>query len=199
MRRPGWRNPIISGFMGMRGVVSLASALSVPLLLPSGQVFPYRNLILFITFVVIIVTVVGQGLLLPWVIKKVKPQFVPDEKTDDQQIEEIELQLYKSALEKISKKYHCDVEENVFLKNKHELYKVKVDLLAKKAGEMAPNEMPKELHGRFKKIMMDIIEHERRELHAFRKKDGYDDDVIRIIENRLDLEEERIDEESEVE
>ncbi len=69
---PGWKGPIILGWSGMRGVVSLAMALSIPLLIPDGQPFPYRNLILFITFIVILVTLVFQGLTLPWVIRKVK-------------------------------------------------------------------------------------------------------------------------------
>ena len=70
---PGWRAPLVLGWAGMRGVVSLAAALSIPLLVSEGHPFPYRNLILFITFIVILVTLVFQGLTLPWVIRKVKP------------------------------------------------------------------------------------------------------------------------------
>jgi Na+/H+ antiporter len=62
---PGWRGPLVAGYAGMRGVVSLAAALSIPLLGSDGQPFPQRNLLLFITFVVILVTLVGQGLTLP--------------------------------------------------------------------------------------------------------------------------------------
>jgi len=62
---PGWKGPIIFGWSGMRGVVSLAAALSIPLLINEGQPFPHRNLILFITFIVILVTLVVQGLTLP--------------------------------------------------------------------------------------------------------------------------------------
>ena len=69
---PGWKGPIIFGWAGMRGVVSLAAALSIPLLISKDQPFPYRNLILFITFIVILVTLVFQGLTLPWLIRKVK-------------------------------------------------------------------------------------------------------------------------------
>ncbi len=188
-RRPGWRNPVISSFMGMRGVVSLASALSVPLLLPGGQAFPNRDIILFITFVVIIITLVGQGLMLPWVIKKIRPQFIAGEKPNEQQILEIETQLYKAGLEKLREKYAEDIKNNPILQNKHDLYDFKVQLLT--------GEGPGEKIGRFKKIMIDVMEHERRVLHSFRKKRGYDDDVIRIVENRLDLEEERLEEESE--
>ena len=71
---PGWRGPLVLGWAGMRGVVSLAAALSIPLFITEGHPFPYRNLILFITFIVILVTLVFQGLTLPWVIRRVKPE-----------------------------------------------------------------------------------------------------------------------------
>lgn len=59
----------IMSWCGMRGIVSLAAALALPLLLPNGQPFPQRDLIVFITFVVIVVTLVGQGLSLPRLIR----------------------------------------------------------------------------------------------------------------------------------
>jgi CPA1 family monovalent cation:H+ antiporter len=71
---PTWKGPMIIGWAGMRGVVSLASALSIPMMLTNGQEFPHRNLMLFITFVVILVTLVFQGLTLPWLIRKVNIQ-----------------------------------------------------------------------------------------------------------------------------
>ncbi|CAN5548891.1 hypothetical protein BH10BAC2_BH10BAC2_39600 [soil metagenome] len=65
---PGWKLVFITGWSGMRGVVSLASALAVPLTLNDKiTAFPHRNLILFITFVVILFTLVLQGLSLPWI------------------------------------------------------------------------------------------------------------------------------------
>jgi monovalent cation/hydrogen antiporter len=195
--RPGWRNPLIVSWMGMRGVVSLASALSLPLLLPGGQAFPNRNLILFITFTVIIITLLAQGLALPWVVKIVKPEFLSDEKPDDQQLQEIELELYNAAVEKLHEKYPLDIVDNALLKNKHDLFNFKVKLLRGKQNDENPGRMANELNSRFKLVMMEVVEHERRELHAFRKKNGYDDSVISIIENRLDLEEERLEEGSE--
>src|SRR5437667_3122243 len=65
---PPWQWPFILGFTGVRGIVSLAAALAIPFATDSGQPFPNRDLILFLTFSVILVTLVGQGLLLPWVI-----------------------------------------------------------------------------------------------------------------------------------
>ena len=68
-RPPGWKAPLLFGWTGMRGVLSLAAALSVPVQLANGNPFPQRNLILFITFVVIVVTLLVQGLTLPALIR----------------------------------------------------------------------------------------------------------------------------------
>ncbi|PZO87738.1 MAG: Na+/H+ antiporter, partial [Micavibrio aeruginosavorus] len=59
----------ILGWSGMRGVISLATALALPLVMDNGEEFPQRGTILFITFVVILVTLVFQGLTLPLLIK----------------------------------------------------------------------------------------------------------------------------------
>lgn len=63
---------VIMGWCGMRGVLSLAAALSIPTLLPNGEAFPYRSLILYCSFVVIFATLVLQGLTLPLFLKHTK-------------------------------------------------------------------------------------------------------------------------------
>lgn len=69
-RQMMWRTPLLLSWTGMRGVVSLAAALAIPITLQNGEAFPYRNLILFITFVVILLTLLLQGLTLPYFIKR---------------------------------------------------------------------------------------------------------------------------------
>src|SRR5207248_3924511 len=66
---PPWTYPFILSFTGVRGVVSLAAALAIPFTLANGQPFPQRDVVLFITFGVILVTLVGLGLTLPAVIR----------------------------------------------------------------------------------------------------------------------------------
>ena len=66
---PPWQWPFAIAFTGIRGIVSLAAALAIPLTIDGGQAFPHRDLILFLTFSVILVTLLGQGLLLPRVIR----------------------------------------------------------------------------------------------------------------------------------
>jgi Na+/H+ antiporter len=66
---PPWQWAFLIAFVGVRGVVSLAAALAIPLTMLNGEAFPHRDLIFFITFGVILITLVGQGLLLPAVVR----------------------------------------------------------------------------------------------------------------------------------
>jgi CPA1 family monovalent cation:H+ antiporter len=66
---PPWQQVFVLGFVGVRGVVSLAAALGIPFFIETGAPFPQRDLILFATFGVIIITLVGQGLTLQTVIR----------------------------------------------------------------------------------------------------------------------------------
>ena len=66
---PPWQWPFVLAFTGVRGIVSLAAALAIPFATATGQPFPDRDLILLLTFAVILVTLVGQGLMLPWIIR----------------------------------------------------------------------------------------------------------------------------------
>jgi len=64
-----WQWSFIIAFTGIRGIVSLAAALALPLTTQNGRPFPDRDLILFLTFAVILVTLIGQGLLLPFIVR----------------------------------------------------------------------------------------------------------------------------------
>jgi monovalent cation/hydrogen antiporter len=66
---PPWQWPTILAFTGVRGIVSLAAALAIPLTVADGSPFPERDLILVLAFIVVLVTLVGQGLTLPWVVR----------------------------------------------------------------------------------------------------------------------------------
>ena len=66
---PPWQWTFVLAFTGVRGAVSLAAALALPFVLPDGDGFPYRDLILFVTFGVIFITLIGLGLGLPLVVK----------------------------------------------------------------------------------------------------------------------------------
>jgi Na+/H+ antiporter len=67
---PGWRALTTLSWVGMRGIVSLAAALSVPLTLPSGAEFPFRNLLVFLTYIVVLATLLIPAITLPWLMRR---------------------------------------------------------------------------------------------------------------------------------
>ena len=67
---PPWESTFVLGFTGVRGIVTVAAALSIPLATASGAPFPHRSRIIFLAFVVVLVTLIGQGLMLPAVIRR---------------------------------------------------------------------------------------------------------------------------------
>jgi CPA1 family monovalent cation:H+ antiporter len=70
---PPWQLPALVSWAGMRGVVSLAAALTLPATTAGGAPFPQRELLLFLTFVVIVATLLGQGLTLPALVRRIRP------------------------------------------------------------------------------------------------------------------------------
>src|SRR5205814_9926574 len=80
-----WRSIIVVGWTGMRGVIALAAAIALPATLANGAPFPQRDLIVFLSFSVIFVTLVLQGLTLPFVVRALG---VADGDTDESDNEE---------------------------------------------------------------------------------------------------------------
>jgi len=97
---PAWQNVTIIAWSGMRGVISLAAAFALPFVLPDGRPFPGRNYILFLTFGVILVTLVFQGLTLPLVIRKLR---IKGDSSADEEERTARLEANKVAIELIEK------------------------------------------------------------------------------------------------
>jgi Na+/H+ antiporter len=86
---PPWQQAFALAFTGIRGIVSLAAALAIPLATDNGRPFPDRDLILFLTFAVILVTLVGQGLMLPAVIRALGLANAGKREHDSDRVEEL--------------------------------------------------------------------------------------------------------------
>lgn len=188
-RNPGWRGPMVIGWAGMRGVVSLASALSVPLTLNNGQPFPHRNLILFITFVVILVTLVFQGLTLPIVIRLVKPQDNDHRLSEDEQETTIRIKLLRVALKKLTSQYAVQADKNALVKNLKDGMESELHLTKQHLSSL---NCDGDLRQEFHQIRTDLVKSKRQELLLLRSQQEFDDEVIRKEEARIDLEEEKI-------
>lgn len=106
----GWQFfPIVMGWTGMRGVISLAAALAIPNFI-GGNEFPHRSLIIFISFTVIVLTLVVQGLTLPYMIKAFR---WPEPEISDEDLSiEIEREKLKFSIARVREKYGSEIENN---------------------------------------------------------------------------------------
>ena len=184
---PGWRAPLVLGWAGMRGVVSLAAALSIPLLIYEGHPFPYRNLILFITFVVILITLVFQGLTLPWLIRKVK---IEDKFTSlSEQYQEIIIQkkIAQSSLQFLEEKYGQERLKNEYVNILFEKLKIDMNFFNQKFEEINSSE-GNSLKD-YQSIYLELLQHQRSFLNKMNHSIDCDEEVIRKYFSLIDLEE----------
>ena len=192
-KSPGWKYPFIVGWAGMRGVVSLASALSIPLYLDDGVTpFPQRNLILFITFVVILVTLVFQGLTLPIFIKFLKVEEIDDYVPDDEQIEDIRYRMALNAVEYLDENYSEEMEEYESISRIKEQLSRSVAATDRSRDQGSESLQVGKSRKLYKNIMLDLIAQRRLYLRKLEDEKKYEDYIIRDIEDNLDLEEARL-------
>ncbi|WP_026631089.1 Na+/H+ antiporter [Dyadobacter alkalitolerans] len=184
--RSGWKNRLIIGWAGMRGVVSLATALSIPLLMSDGTEFPHRSLIIFITFVVIFSTLVYQGLTLPFIVKLLGIAELDPVLPENEQQAAIRLRLDTVAFQRLNAR-HITAGSNSLVKAyaeklKHEIeghqkFLVSVEACINRASERQE----------FQQVIADIHELQRKELFKMKKEKTYTDEAIRKAEHLLDI------------
>lgn len=190
---PDWRPSIIFGWAGMRGVVSLAAALSIPLLVQQGEPFPYRNLILVITFIVILVTLVFQGLTLPWVIRKINPTDKYAGVPLPQQEFMIQQKMVEASLQYLEGNHRTDLDKNEHLTNLHSRLKIDLTFFSKELKELnhSTENSLRAYHG----IYLELLEHQRKVLSELQSTHAYDEEMIRKFMALIDIEEFRVREE----
>jgi len=191
-RNPGWRSPILLGWTGMRGVVSLAAALSIPVLLDSGHPFPNRDLILFITFTVILITLVLQGLTLPSLARWIN---IPDPDygsvNAEQQRQMVRKKISHVSLKLLNEKYPKQLKNNDMVRSLKIKLEADMDLL-KDWSQDGNDKRAEEFYHDYREIMTDLMAQQRALLLQLNKKDGIADDIIRHQLDLIDLEEEKM-------
>jgi Na+/H+ antiporter len=191
-KNPLWKGPLIVGWAGMRGVVSLASALSVPLLMTDKTPFPHRNLILFITFIVILVTLVFQGLTLPLLIKWLKINDTEDFPPSEEQETGINLRLMEVALNRLNEKYAAEIMDNELVGFLKEQLESDVSLLGQRLASLCCVDTDREEVDLYNRVLLDIYAQQRLTLHRIRHEKVYSDEEIRKKENEIDFDEAKI-------
>ncbi len=187
---PGFKGPIILGWAGMRGVVSLAAALSIPLFINGSNPFPYRNLILFITFIVILVTLVLQGLTLPWIIRKVNLGDRYSQMTEQEQEIVIQKKIAKISLQHLQDNYSEEGNKNKHLNNLLDRLQLEVNFFQQ--------DVEKLINGNenglvsYQHIYLELLDRQRRLLNDMNHHYEFDEELIRKYLALVDMEEFKI-------
>jgi len=185
-RRTRLRESLVLSWAGMRGVVSLAAALALPVSLP-GNALPAREAIIVITFTVILVTLVGQGLTLPLVIRALGLGSDDDEGHEESHARQDLIEQALQRIDELEKKWptHRPLIDQLRTSYRHRAEH------EEQLHEAPGNEAEQELV-EHRQIRSEVIDAQRDALRAMRDRGAIDDDVLRNIERDLDLEEIRM-------
>jgi len=185
---PPWRNAAIVAWSGMRGVVSLAAAFALPLALNPNTPFPGRNYILFLTFCVILTTLVFQGLTLPILIRHLG---VKDDGITDEEERLARLAANKAAIElietaalnwgisdEIVKRLRAEYDDRI------EQLQLCCESLDNRSGGIATFD--------YQRLQQRALDEERKTIIRLRNEQTINDDALRRIQRDLDLAEARL-------
>jgi CPA1 family monovalent cation:H+ antiporter len=185
---PPWQFPFALAFTGVRGIVSLAAALAIPLTVAGGAAFPDRDLILFLTFSVVLVTLVGQGLLLPPVIRALGLANAGLREHDADRAQEVlarqqAVQAALSRLETLAQEQNLPAEIIEPLRVRHG------ERLRHARHRDNGDEALRKLLDTNDEIELVLIDAERQQLNELYRTGELQDEVRRRIERELDLRE----------
>jgi Na+/H+ antiporter len=184
---PPWQAVSVVSWTGMRGVISLAAALALPLTTATGAPFPERDLILFLTFCVILATLVVQGLSLPALIRALG---LEDDGSQDREEVLGRIEVAEAALARIEEL----LEENGVQEDTAErlrgIYNYRRSRFS--ARFVGDEDGLEERSAAFQRLMRDLLQTQRRVLIELRNEGKIGDEAMHRIERDLDLEESRL-------
>ena len=189
----GWRNALLVGWAGMRGAVSLAAALALPVTIVGGRPFPARDLLIVVTFGVILCTLVGQGLSLTPLIRALGVQ--PDGKAE-QELRLARHEVTLAALARLDELAATEGMPQEVVADQRAHLEQKLDRRGPPAGgedqgdggDGGDGEKPADAWAAARYLRREVISAERSALIALRNQGKIDDEVVRRLERDLDLE-----------
>ncbi len=185
--RAPWQERLVMGWSGMRGAVSLAAALAIPLQTQAGADFPQRELILFLTYCVIFATLVFQGLTLPFLILSLG---VRDD-GDDARMAELQARLKatRSALERLDG--ICN-DENIPARSRERLREIYEERIRRYESGLEAGRVTDEYQessDAWSRWRRELFDAEREAIVSLRDAGEINADVMRRVERDIDLEE----------
>jgi CPA1 family monovalent cation:H+ antiporter len=183
---PGWRNVLLIGWAGLRGGLSLAAAFALPLTIASGAVFPERDRIIFLTFCVIVATLVVQGLGLVPLIRLLGLRSDPAAGQELQYARQVAI---RAALDRLDAQASDDGVPEPFVADLRGHYEEKLRRVTRQNDGSPLDDDPTPAQQRLHRA---VIAAERVAVIQLRDQGRIADDVLRTIERELDLEEQRL-------
>jgi CPA1 family monovalent cation:H+ antiporter len=188
VKRPPARQVFVVGWTGMRGVLALAAALSLPETLADGSPFPQRNLIVFLTFCVILVTLVLQGLTLPPLIRALGLAGATGHKDEEDEARQAMIQAALAQLEQARRKdgdEFAAIYDEIEQRYRHRL----TNLTGQDDQGVAAN---RHAYARYLELSRSLLDAERQTALQLRGASRINDEVLRKIEHELDLTETKL-------
>lgn len=180
--RPGARQVFVVGWTGMRGVIALAAAISLPRISGNGSPFPQRNLIIFLAFSVILVTLVLQGLTLPPLIRRLGLAGAGGSQCGEDEARSLVLE---AALKFLEKSRHDSPDVSGLYDDLARHYRHRLASLRCAAGD--PELHSGTEYARYLQIVGALLNVERHTALQLRREGRISDEALREIEKELDL------------
>jgi monovalent cation/hydrogen antiporter len=187
---PDWREPVLMSWIGIRGGISLAAALAIPTSLATGLPFPRRNEILILTFAVILVTLVLQGLSLPSLLRWLNFPADGAERAEERKARET---IAAVALQFLTSTTNEDETHQRAVRYLEESYRNRVGELDL-ADEARPDNRETRYLNQIDSLERELIGLQRAALIDLRDRAAISDAVMRRFQVVLDLEEARLEE-----
>jgi monovalent cation/hydrogen antiporter len=185
---PPWQQPAVLAWTGMRGAVSLAAALAIPVTIASGAPFPDRDLIIFLTYAVILATLIIQGLTLPMVIHALGVE--ADESTSQREAT-ARLLAARAAMDRIDQLVAEDwVREDTAQRLKG-AYEFRIRRFSARFDDTDDGAID-ERSINYQRLVHEVLEAQRAEIVRLRNQGRINDDIMHRIERDLDLEDTRL-------
>ena len=190
---PSWQNVALIGWCGMRGVVSLATALAIPLTVAHGENFPYRDLVLFISVCFIFFSLVVQGGTLPWLIGKLNLRYDPQWIQEDWKARHIATEGAMAAIKKLQA---LDGPDHPALTRIHSYYTQRLSVLGDGPHSPLSAEDSDSEKGRLhehpvliqeRKIWKEVLESEREAILGLRREWKIGDEVMHDLLREIDM------------
>ena len=186
---PAWQIPAALGWAGMRGAVSLAAALALPLVTDAGDPFPSRDLVVFLTFCVVLVTLVFQGLTLPLVIRLLG---LEDDGIDDRLEAKARIKAASAALARLDELVAEGGVREDTAERVRGSYTFRRDRFASRFDDSDDGRI-EERSQSYQRLRRELLAAEHRAVLELRRRGVINDDVMNRVQRDLDLEAERLD------